>query len=201
MRKLILIIDHFDSFSHNLYQAVAQIQESKVIRCNELELEDLPKLNPSLIILSPGPRGPEDTGITLPLLRSEFGQNQPILGICLGFQAMGLHWGAEVQKAPEVVHGKTLNLHPKTHPIFKDCEHPLQVARYHSLCVKTETLPPNIDILSEHQGMAMAVEDQTRPWMGLQFHPESFLTTCGPKLLTNIAQYYRISPPTSRYRV
>ena len=187
---MILIIDHFDSFSHNLSQALASLEETRVVRCDQINAHEISDLSPHFVVLSPGPRGPRDTGVTTEYLESKFGQTCPTLGICLGFQAMSLFWGGQVGQAKDVVHGKTLQLHFQPHQIFEHCDHPMAVARYHSLCVPQDSLPvENVDIVAQHEGMAMAVVDHHRPWAGLQFHPESFLTPQGPQLLTNIHHY------------
>ena len=187
---MILVIDHFDSFSYNLYQLLAaQGEEVIVRRCDRLGLDEIQAYHPEHIVLSPGPRGPQDTGVTLDLLASEWAKKKSILGVCLGFQAMALAWGARVERAPEVVHGKTLMLETLEHPLFTGLPRPLQVARYHSLCVPTQHLPQHLLVLGQHAGMAMAVLDTQRPWLGLQFHPESFLTPQGSHLLLNIRSF------------
>jgi anthranilate synthase/aminodeoxychorismate synthase-like glutamine amidotransferase len=187
---LILIIDHFDSFSHNLYQSFAQLEETRVVRCDQIDLQEISNLKPSLVVLSPGPKGPKDTGITPSYLTSTFGEHCPTLGICLGFQAMSLQWGGQVEQAKDVVHGKTLHLKFQPHEIFKNCPNPMGVARYHSLCVPSLSLSvQKVNILAEHENMAMAVLDKKKPWIGLQFHPESFLTPQGTLLLSNIHRY------------
>jgi anthranilate synthase/aminodeoxychorismate synthase-like glutamine amidotransferase len=185
--SLILIIDHFDSFSHNLYQLLAaQGPRVLVCRCDQIDLPSITSLEPELIVLSPGPKGPEDTGITTSLLRSKWAKSKAIVGVCLGFQALAKAWGGAVERAPAVVHGKTLQLETPEHPFFKGLQNPLQVARYHSLCVPVSSLPQNVEVLAQYEGMAMAVLDRERPWVGLQFHPESFLTPQGAGLLLNI---------------
>ena len=187
---LILIIDHFDSFSHNLYQAFADFKDEVIVRrCDELTLEDIKKIQARLVVLSPGPRGPRDTGITLSYLNSDFAKTQATLGICLGLQAMGVHWGLDIQLTKEVVHGKTCLLKELGHPIFKNLASPLQVARYHSLCIPADIKNDELNLLAEHENMVMAIEDLHKPWIGLQFHPESFLTPEGKSLLLNILDY------------
>jgi anthranilate synthase component 2 len=187
---LILIIDHFDSFSHNLFQALASLEETHVVRCDQIESQSISDLRPSLVVLSPGPRGPKDTGVTTEYLNSAFAQTCPTLGICLGFQTMSLFWGAQVDQAKDVVHGKTLDLSFEQHEIFTHCPKPMPVARYHSLCVPQASLPlEQVNVIAQHEDMAMAVVDKKRPWIGLQFHPESFLTPQGPQLLNNIHHY------------
>jgi len=160
-----------------------------VRRCNEISLSEIEAYQPDLVVLSPGPRGPEHTGITLDYLNSKFSKGQATLGICLGLQAMGLHWGLNVEFADEVVHGKTCQLRPDPHPIFDSLKVPIQVARYHSLCIKSVAIPKHLKLLAEHNSMIMAIESLQQPWIGLQFHPESFLTPEGLSLLKNILNY------------
>ena len=193
---MILIIDHFDSFSHNLYQLIAPDHDEVIVRrCDNIEIDEIRNAAPQAIILSPGPRGPDDTGVTPSLLNTAFAANTPIIGVCLGFQAMASFWGARVQQAPEVVHGKTLTLSIPEHPLFSGMGTTLQVARYHSLAVYQVTLPPSVEILAEHDGMVMAAKDTTRPWLGLQFHPESFLTPEGGALMQNAFTWLRDTQP------
>jgi len=190
VRSLILIIDHFDSFSHNLYQAFASFHDHVIVkRCNEISLAQIEQYEPDLVVLSPGPKGPKETGVTLEYLKSSFSKHQPTLGICLGLQAMGLHWKLNISLAKEVVHGKTCDLSFRDHPIFESLKQPLQVARYHSLCLNSTNIPANLNLLAEHDDMIMAIEDHQNPWIGLQFHPESFLTPKGLRLLKNILNY------------
>lgn len=186
---MVLIIDHFDSFSYNLYQAIAVEHETLVVRCDEVGVEDITGLAPEMVVLSPGPCGPEETGVTLDYLSGEFASLCPTLGICLGFQAMAVAWGGVVELAPEVVHGKTLDLSMGGHPVFDVFSDPLRVARYHSLCVPVESLPKELELVAAHDKMAFVVEDKVRPWMGLQFHPESFLTDSGTEMLARIRSH------------
>lgn len=183
---MVLIIDHFDSFSYNLYQAIAVDKETVVARCDEISVADITGMNPELVVLSPGPCGPEETGVTLEYLSGDFASVCPTLGICLGFQAMAVAWGGVVELAPEVVHGKTLDLSLREHPVFDVFSDPLRVARYHSLCVPAASLPKELELIATHDEMAFVVEDNLRPWMGLQFHPESFLTEGGVEMLARI---------------
>ena len=183
---MILIIDHFDSFSHNLAQLLGGLgYEVLVRRCDKLSLDDAQGMSADAIVLSPGPRGPADTGITPHLLASNWAQSTTIIGICLGLQAMGVHWGATVTNASEVVHGKTILLPTSPHPLFAGLGPSIAVARYHSLCITCESLTGKADIISSYDGMVMVAQDQRTPWLGLQFHPESFLTPDGPTLMRN----------------
>lgn len=196
---MILVIDHFDSFSYNLSQLLGGLGlEVRVARCDKVSPDDIRALAPEAVVLSPGPRGPEDTGITLPLLRSEYGKNAAVIGVCLGFQTMAVAWGAKVALAPEVVHGKTIDLTPEPHEVFDGIDLPMRAGRYHSLCVKAESLPQSVSVLAAHQGMAMMALDRARPWVGMQFHPESFLTPQGPELMRNLLRYLRRRNVASR---
>lgn len=184
---MILIVDHFDSFSYNLDQLLGGLGLAvRVVRCDEVTPAAILAARPGAVVLSPGPRGPRDTGVTLPFLAEPAAARVPVIGVCLGFQAMALAWGARVEPAPEVVHGKTLELFPAPHGLFAGLPSPLVVGRYHSLCVPAASLPAGVEILAEHRGMAMLALDRERPWAGMQFHPESFLTPEGPRLMDRL---------------
>ena len=153
-------------------------------------------MSPSCIVLSPGPGGPEDTGVTLPLLKNQLINKTPMLGVCLGFQAMMHHFGIPVSHAPEVVHGKTVLVDKVSHPLLEDCNDPIQIARYHSLAVYKQDLNESIFPIFSHEEMLMAVEAKDYPWLGLQFHPESFLTPDGPKMVVNALKYLKVKAKT-----
>lgn len=189
---MILIIDHFDSFSYNLSQLVTTLgYPVQVHRCNEIDLNDIQTLSPDCIILSPGPGGPRETGISLSLLSSAWGQQTPCVGICLGFQAMAESLGCPVKLADTVVHGKTIDLKTTQHPIYNKLETSISVARYHSLCVWADDAQMKFKLISCHEKMVMAAEGIHQPWIGLQYHPESFLTPTGPKIVANAFAYLK----------
>lgn len=188
---MILIIDHFDSFSYNLEQLCSTIEETQVVRCDKISVSDVVDIKPSCIVLSPGPGGPEDTGVTLPLLKAEAVSEIPMIGVCLGFQAMMHHFGIPVSLAPEVIHGKTVHVKNVNHPVLKGCNDSIQIARYHSLAVYKQDLNENVLPIIFHEDMVMAVEAKEFPWLGLQFHPESFLTPEGPRMIKNALQYLK----------
>lgn len=190
---MILIIDHFDSFSHNLLQLVGGLQlEARVCRCDEIGVEELLEQRPRAILLSPGPGRPEDTHVTPRYLADPRSWTIPCIGVCLGFQAMSLAWGGEVVPAAEIVHGKTVQLARPSHPIFSGLSDPLVVGRYHSLCVPVDSLPQSVEVLCRHREMAMFALDRHKPWAGLQFHPESFLTPQGPELVLALLGHFKV---------
>ena len=184
---MILLIDNYDSFSYNLVQLAGSVNpDIKVIRNDAMTVEEIEKLNPSHIIISPGPGYPKDAGICEDVIRY-FKGKKPILGVCLGHQAICEVFGAEITHAKKLMHGKksTLNIDP-TCKIFKDMGDKMVGARYHSLIAKKETLPQELIVTStDDMGEIMAVKHRDYEIYGLQFHPESILTVGGKKLLEN----------------
>lgn len=183
---MILIIDNYDSFTYNLYQAAAQHHpEVRVVRNDKITLDEIIRLQPTGIILSPGPGRPEDAGICVDLVRHLKG-DIPILGVCLGLQAIALAFGAEIIKAQEIVHGKTdLIFHRRT-GLYKNLPLPFQAGRYHSLMINPSTLPDTLLVEAENaSGLIMGIRHKEQPVFGVQFHPESILTPQGDMLLQN----------------
>lgn len=184
---MILLIDNYDSFSYNLYQLVGSINEDiKVIRNDAMTIEEIEELNPSSIIISPGPGRPENAGICVDVIKY-FMDKKPILGVCLGHQAICLSLGATVGYAKELMHGKKsptkLDLNS---PIFKGCKEIEDVARYHSLAVEKDTLPECLVSIAEaDDGEVMAVMHKDYPLFGVQFHPESVMTEAGKIMIKN----------------
>ena len=184
---MILLIDNYDSFSYNLYQLIGEIRpDLKVIRNDEKTIEEIRKLKPDAIVLSPGPGRPEDAGICIPVVK-ELGAEIPILGVCLGHQSICAAYGGEITYAKELMHGKTSKLVvEKENKLFQGIDQPIQIGRYHSLAAKEETLPEELQVTARTaDGEIMAVEHRTNPVYGLQFHPESILTPDGKKMLEN----------------
>ena len=188
---MILLIDNYDSFSYNLYQLIGSItQDIRVIRNDEMSVEEIEALNPSHIILSPGPGKPEDAGICEDVVR-KLGGKIPILGVCLGHQAICEVYGAVVTYAQRLMHGKQSECTVTNDKIFdgiKDSENrKLKVARYHSLAAKKETIPNCLEVIavSDDDGEIMAVKHKEYPIYGFQFHPESILTPEGMLILRN----------------
>ena len=183
---MILIIDNYDSFTYNLVHLVAQhTLEYKVIRNNKIRLDEVRAMAPDKILISPGPGRPEDAGITPDIIR-EMGPTTPLLGVCLGHQAIGMVFGGDVVYAPSLMHGKTSIIEHDGKSVFKDVDQGFTATRYHSLVLKPETLPDALEVTSKTpDGVIMGVRHKEYPIEGIQFHPESILTTEGPKLIAN----------------
>lgn len=184
---MILLIDNYDSFSYNLYQLVGEINpDIRVIRNDEMTVEEIRELAPDHIILSPGPGRPEDAGIIVEAAR-ELGKTIPTLGVCLGHQAICAAFGATVTYAKQLMHGKqsVAKLDTKS-TLFRGCPQEAPVARYHSLAADAATVPEELIVTAETaDGEVMAVEHREYPIYGVQFHPESILTPDGAKMLRN----------------
>lgn len=184
---MILLIDNYDSFSYNLYQLVGEIDEDiKVIRNDEMTVEEIRKLNPDRIILSPGPGRPEHAGMIIEAVKT-LGKDIPLLGVCLGHQAICAAFGATVTYAKELMHGKQSDVRfDLTCPIFRGCPEVAPVARYHSLAADAETIPEELKVTAvTTDGEIMAVQHCEYPVYGVQFHPESIMTPDGKKMLEN----------------
>jgi anthranilate synthase component 2 len=184
---MILLIDNYDSFSYNLYQLIGEINpDIKVIRNDEMTVEEIAKLAPSHIILSPGPGRPEDAGIIIEAAKT-LGRTIPLLGVCLGHQAICSAFGATVTYAKQLMHGKQsiAKLDTKS-TLFRGCPQEAPVARYHSLAADAATLPEELIVTAQTaDGEVMAVEHREYPIYGVQFHPESILTPDGSRMLRN----------------
>lgn len=186
---MLLVIDNYDSFTYNLVQYFGELgAEPHVVRNDALSLDDVAALKPEAIVLGPGPGTPSEAGITVPLIR-RFGASVPILGVCLGHQAIGEAYGGRVVRAPRgVMHGKTSKVRHDASALFEGVPNPLEVMRYHSLVITAGSLPPTLEVT------ATAVDDPTEihairhrehPVLGVQFHPESVGTQHGRRLLSN----------------
>ena len=189
---MIVLIDNYDSFSYNLYQLIGSVEpDVKVVRNDAYTLEEIEAMKPEAIILSPGPGRPEDAGICIPVIK-EFAGKIPILGVCLGHQAIAEAFGATVGHAGQLMHGKTSQLKDvKTDSVlFQNLTLPIQVARYHSLAVKEETLPEELIVTARSEdNEIMAMEHREYPIFGLQFHPESVMTPQGLQMIENFINY------------
>lgn len=184
---MILLIDNYDSFSYNLYQLIGEIEpDIRVIRNDEMTVEEIRTLKPDRIILSPGPGRPEDAGVIIAGAK-ELGKEIPILGVCLGHQAICAAYGATVTYAKELMHGKQSDVSFDTESLlFKGCPKKAKVARYHSLAADADTMPDCLKITATtDDGEIMAVEHREYPIYGVQFHPESIMTPDGKQLLSN----------------
>lgn len=183
---MILLIDNYDSFSYNLFQLVGEIEpDILVIRNDEMTVEEIKKRKPDGILLSPGPGRPENAGIIVDLVKEI--QTIPILGVCLGHQAICTAFGARVTYAKELMHGKQSDVVFDTESaLFRDCPKTAPVARYHSLAVEEASLPKELNITARTaDGVVMAVEHSAYPIYGVQFHPESILTPNGKQMIEN----------------
>ena len=182
----ILMIDNYDSFTFNLVQYLGILGENiKVRRNDRITLDEIEEMGPEKIVISPGPGRPIDAGISKDLIK-RFHKDIPILGVCLGHQSIGEVFGAEVINSGTVVHGKTSAINHDGKTIFTDVDNPFTAARYHSLIIKRDTLPDFLEITAETKdGIVMGVRHRQYPLEGIQFHPESFLTPCGMKILEN----------------
>lgn len=188
---MILIIDNYDSFTYNLYQLIGQIQaDIKVVKNDEITLEEIKKLQPRSIIISPGPGNPgniRDFGVCREVI-TELGSEIPILGVCLGHQGIFAAFGGEIVRN-KPVHGKQSSIYHDQEGIFSGVENPLPAARYHSLSCSEESKPECMEITARtHDGMIMGIKHVERPIYGLQFHPESIGTDHGIKLLENFLE-------------
>ena len=184
---MILLIDNYDSFSYNLYQLIGEIEpDIKVIRNDEMTVEEIRELHPGRIILSPGPGRPEDAGVIIDVVK-ELGSDIPILGVCLGHQAICAAFGATITYAKQLMHGKQSDvIFTEKCPLFNGCPYSIPVARYHSLAADADTMPPELKITAlTTTGEIMAVQHREYPIFGVQFHPESVLTPDGKQMLEN----------------
>ena len=186
---MILLIDSYDSFSYNLYQLIGQIDDDiKVFRNDKITLDEISKLNPSMILLSPGPGRPEDAGLCIDIVK-EFYDKIPILGVCLGHQSICMAFGGVISYASELMHGKSSIVSLSDALIFKGLDKEITVGRYHSLSLKDETLPKELKVIARSDdGEIMAVKHEKFNVYGLQFHPESILTPDGLSILTNFSE-------------
>lgn len=188
---MILIIDNYDSFTYNLVHLVAEHTENyKVIRNDALTVDEIRNLNPEKILISPGPGRPENAGVTEPVIR-DLGSVTPILGVCLGYQAIGQVYGAKVVHAPTLMHGKTSAIHHYSNGIFRNIPQDFTATRYHSLVLDPDSIPDTLEKTCQTpDGVLMGVRHKTHPVEGIQFHPESVLTTEGPRLIKNWLEQY-----------
>ena len=183
---MLLMIDNYDSFTYNLYQYIGIFEDDiKVVRNDEITIEEIRQINPQRIVLSPGPKKPKEAGICMDVVK-EFYDKIPILGICLGHQCIGEALGGTVSYAKALFHGKQSTITHDGTSIFSGIDSPIKVARYHSLAVKEETLPEELVVTARSEdNEIMAMEHREYPIFGLQFHPESILTKEGKKIVEN----------------
>lgn len=187
---MILVIDNYDSFTFNLVQYLGELgADLRVHRNDKITLTEIETLNPEGIIISPGPGRPEQAGIILELI-TRFAKKIPILGVCLGHQAIGLAFGGKIVASQKLMHGKTSQIYHTGEGLFQNLINPLIATRYHSLQVEKETLPADLQVTAKtDDGVIMGLQHTSYPLFGVQFHPESILTIQGKKLLTNFLRF------------
>jgi anthranilate synthase/aminodeoxychorismate synthase-like glutamine amidotransferase len=182
---MILLIDNYDSFTYNLAQYLGQLGETlEVHRNDKITLDEIAAKKPDRIVISPGPGVPEKAGIIIDVIR-QFGGRVPLLGVCLGHQAIGYAFGGRVIRAPEIMHGKTSRIHHDDKTIFHDLPQDFVATRYHSLIVEKKSLPKGLEISAETDGLIMGLRHPKMRIEGVQFHPESVLTEVGMQMLRN----------------
>lgn len=186
---MFLIIDNYDSFTYNLVQYLGEMNvELNVVRNDKISLKEIRNLQPDGIIISPGPCTPKEAGVSIPLIK-EFYQEIPILGVCLGHQAVGEAFGGKIVKAPSIVHGKTSEIHNNGKGIFKSMPEKFFATRYHSLVIDPATIPNVLEVTAQtSDGVIMGIQHTTHSIFGVQFHPESIATEHGKILLRNFIQ-------------
>ncbi|MGI8908573.1 MAG: anthranilate synthase component II [Candidatus Sumerlaeaceae bacterium] len=195
---MILVIDNYDSFTYNLVQYLGELgAEMQVIRNDKIDASGILAMGPSCIVISPGPCTPNEAGVSLDIIRL-LGESIPVLGVCLGHQCIGQAYGGNVIRAPKVMHGKTSEIEHYGDALFAGLPNPFVATRYHSLIVERDTLPACLEITAQtNDGLIMGVRHKEHPVMGVQFHPESILTTEGKTILKNfldLSQTHSLSP-------
>jgi len=190
---MILVIDNYDSFTYNLVQYLGELgAELTVVRNDQITVEDALRLDPERVVISPGPCTPQEAGISIDAIRA-LGSSRPVLGVCLGHQALGAAYGGEIVRAERIMHGKTSLIHHDGQGVFVGLPDPFEATRYHSLLVRRETLPDCLVVSAwTDEGEIMGLRHRQYPVEGVQFHPESILTRAGMDLLRN---FLRMAPP------
>ena len=183
---MLLMLDNYDSFTYNLVQYLGELgQDLKVYRNNKITIAEIEEMKPDRIVISPGPCTPKEAGISIDLILHYAGK-LPVLGVCLGHQSIGEAFGGDVIRAPYLMHGKTSLIHHDGKTIFSGLQNPFEATRYHSLIIKRDTLPSMLEISAwTEDGIIMGLRHREYPVWGVQFHPESILTTPGKDLLRN----------------
>lgn len=189
---MILMIDNYDSFTFNLVQYLGELGEELVVKRNDqITLQEIEELNPEFLMISPGPCSPNEAGISLEAI-IHFAGKIPIFGVCLGHQSIGQAFGGKVIRAERLMHGKTSEIHHDGKTIFKQLENPFTATRYHSLIVEKETLPDCFEVSAwTEEDEIMAIRHKTLPIEGVQFHPESIMTSFGKEMLQNFISAYK----------
>lgn len=183
---MLLLLDNYDSFTYNLYQYLSELGADVQVRRNDqVSLEEIERMRPERIVISPGPCTPNEAGLSCDVIAT-FGSYIPILGVCLGHQAIGQVYGGRVVRAPQPMHGKTSLIYHKREGVFDNLPQPFEANRYHSLIVERSSLPAELEITAETgDGLIMGLRHRSYPVQGVQFHPESIMTPVGKDLLRN----------------
>jgi anthranilate synthase/aminodeoxychorismate synthase-like glutamine amidotransferase len=187
---MVLVIDNYDSFTYNLVQYLGELGATMAVRRNdEASMDDLRALGHDRVVISPGPGRPEQAGVSLDVIR-EFGPRMPLLGVCLGHQAIGLAFGGEVIRAPQPIHGKTSTVEHNGKGVFANISTSFQAGRYHSLIVSEPTMPADLEVTArtKEDNLVMGIRHKSLPIHGVQFHPESVLTNEGRRILRNFLE-------------
>ncbi|MFJ5762578.1 aminodeoxychorismate/anthranilate synthase component II [Neobacillus sp. NPDC093182] len=189
---MIFMVDNYDSFTFNLVQYLGELGEDLVVQRNDqTTIDDIRTLDPEFLMISPGPGNPSEAGISLEVIKT-FSGVIPILGVCLGHQSIAQAYKGDVVSAAQLMHGKTSDIYHDGKSIFKGLPNPFPATRYHSLIVKRDTLPTCFEISAwTENGEIMGIRHKELPLEGVQFHPESILTSCGKEILKNFVHYYR----------
>ena len=182
----VLVVDNYDSFVYNLVQYLGELGADPIVRRHDaVSLDEAAKLAPAAVLVSPGPGRPEEAGGSVEMIRWAAGRI-PVLGVCLGHQCIGAAWGARVERAPQVMHGKTSQIHHDGTGLFSGLSSPLEATRYHSLIVEESSLPDELEVVAtSDDGLVMGLRHRDLDVEGVQFHPESILTEDGHGLLSN----------------
>jgi anthranilate synthase component 2 len=186
---MILMIDNYDSFTYNLVQYFGELgADIKVVRNDEVSIDDIKRMDPERIIVSPGPSRPENAGISIQVIK-EFSGKKPIFGVCLGHQSIGYAFGGKIVNAGRLMHGKTSQITHDGKDLFRGLSNPFEATRYHSLVIEKKSVPDCLNVTATSEdGEIMGVKHKTMPLWGVQFHPESILTQEGKKILANFLE-------------
>ena len=187
---MIVLIDNYDSFTYNLYQYISEFAEVKIVRNDEITVDELRELKPNGIVISPGPCTPQEAGISIEVAKN-FGDDIPVLGICLGHQSIGAAYGANIVRARQMFDGKSAEITVKGSDRFEGISRKVQVMRYHSLIIERASMPKELQIIAEtndEERTIMAVKHKTKKIYGLQFHPESVFTPKGKRMIRNFVE-------------
>ena len=191
---MLLLIDNYDSFTYNLVHYLGELgADTKVVRNDELDVQQAMALKPDMIMLSPGPKTPQDAGICMAITEAAAETETPLIGVCLGHQTIGEVFGGKIVRCHEIVHGKMGTMHHTNKGLFKDLPNPFEATRYHSLVIEPDSLPDELEVTAHLQdGTIMGVQHKTLPIHGVQFHPESIASEHGHQMLQNFLDLAKV---------